>query len=519
METEYKDTDNASEEDMQERQIIKDNKKTDGDAPDGGWGWVIVAACWGINCLVGGLSKAFGVIYLEMLRRFHQGAATTAWIGGLMIAFRMGLGFVGTSLSHHFTTRSMIMFGGAMMGIGVITTAFAQNIGHAYLTLGIITGIGGGLLYAPSLASVNEYFDLKRGKANGIATSGSGCGSFLFPPLLGVLFGTYGYFGAILILGAFLLNACVLGALFRPLKRQLKEVVLVEKKKKHDVHEPVVGELYDVSPCINIDKHEAQEEETKMLPSTSNPSVLNRVNYQHDIIMITSKEDGLGNKPQSCCSNKPRTFLNNCFWKIKNFKIIHNWSFIIYGIVTLLNSIGYDTSLMFIPALGKERNVSELKAAFLISAVGICDTVGRVSSGILFDVPGVKRFRQRIYCLSMLLSGILAILWPICTEYTQLLVFSTLFGLITSPINSQRMTIAGDLVPKEDLYHAVGLTAFFQGVGIMLGPLLGGVLKDALGSYNYAFYLQGVAFILGSVLLILTVCNNQERRTWCCERK
>ena len=50
-----------------------------------------------------------------------------------------------------------------------------------------------GLTYAPSLILINKYFDSRRSFATGIASSGSGIGTFLLVPVIQFLFDIYGF--------------------------------------------------------------------------------------------------------------------------------------------------------------------------------------------------------------------------------------------------------------------------------------------------------------------------------------
>ena len=58
--------------------------------PEGGYGWLCVLGCALMHVLLGGMARSYGVIYIELLERFGQSAASTAWVGGLMTAIRMG---------------------------------------------------------------------------------------------------------------------------------------------------------------------------------------------------------------------------------------------------------------------------------------------------------------------------------------------------------------------------------------------------------------------------------------------
>ena len=58
--------------------------------PDGGWGWMVVLGSFLMHVLLGGLSRSYGLIYIQLRQMFNSTAAITAWVGGMFVAFRMG---------------------------------------------------------------------------------------------------------------------------------------------------------------------------------------------------------------------------------------------------------------------------------------------------------------------------------------------------------------------------------------------------------------------------------------------
>ena len=52
--------------------------------PDGGWGWVVVAAAFVSNLIVGGVCYMFGIIMPELLEYFHAGKGKTAFVGSVV---------------------------------------------------------------------------------------------------------------------------------------------------------------------------------------------------------------------------------------------------------------------------------------------------------------------------------------------------------------------------------------------------------------------------------------------------
>ena len=64
------------------------------------------------------------------------------------------------------------MFGGLLCGTGfALTTVLATNLTTMIILYGFVAGSGLGLMYVPTIISVNYYFDKKRSIANGESTT------------------------------------------------------------------------------------------------------------------------------------------------------------------------------------------------------------------------------------------------------------------------------------------------------------------------------------------------------------
>ena len=66
-----------------------------------------------------------------------------------------------------------------------------------------------------SIAHMGQYFKNRRAVANGIALSGVGTGTLVFPPIFRFLLDTYGLHGALLVMAGISLHVCVAGALLK----------------------------------------------------------------------------------------------------------------------------------------------------------------------------------------------------------------------------------------------------------------------------------------------------------------
>ncbi|XP_054891601.1 monocarboxylate transporter 4-like [Poeciliopsis prolifica] len=186
-------------------------------APDGGWGWAVLAGCFVITGFSYAFPKAVSVFFKELIREFGVGYSDTAWISSILLAMLYGTGPLCSVMVNRFGCRPVMMVGGLFASLGMILASFSTSIIHIYLSTGVVTGLGLALNFQPSLIMLNRYFSLKRPLANGLSAAGSPVFLCCLSPLGQLLQDYYGWRGGFLILGGLLLNCCVCGALMKPL--------------------------------------------------------------------------------------------------------------------------------------------------------------------------------------------------------------------------------------------------------------------------------------------------------------
>ncbi|KAK3672634.1 hypothetical protein LTR78_007446 [Recurvomyces mirabilis] len=181
-----------------------DNDELDATPPDGGYGWVCVAACFLINFSTWGAVASYGVYlsYYLSTNRFRSASPLDfAFVGGFNFAFAMLAAPLVTSLTPRFGKHTTMPIGIALQTTGYITAGFATQIWHLFLTQGVLVGLGIGFIYIPSLPILSQWFDARRSLANGISSSGSGFGGALFAWVTGAIIDALGLRWALCITG------------------------------------------------------------------------------------------------------------------------------------------------------------------------------------------------------------------------------------------------------------------------------------------------------------------------------
>ncbi|XP_037958314.1 monocarboxylate transporter 13 isoform X2 [Teleopsis dalmanni] len=193
-----------------------------------------------VNILIPGTIKSFGVLFIEFLEAFHASPSTAAWIPALCYFLYSSLGPVSSILSVKYSYRTVTILGGASAALGMILSYWASSVTYLYLSYGVLVGIGAGLSFPPTVYIVTSYFVKLRGLANGLCISGSALGSIILPPVLRWLLETYGYRGAVLIMGGITLNVFVAAIFYEPVEQHMIRVPKT-KKMLEDIEEEDIG--------------------------------------------------------------------------------------------------------------------------------------------------------------------------------------------------------------------------------------------------------------------------------------
>nr|XP_031527698.1 monocarboxylate transporter 3 [Vicugna pacos] len=131
--------------------------------PDGGWGWVVLGACFVVTGFAYGFPKAVSVFFRALMRDFGAGYSDTAWVSSIMLAMLYGTGPVSSILVTRFGCRPVMLVGGLLASAGMVLASFATRLLELYLTAGVLTAVTKFLmalgLFVPAILLVNYAKD------------------------------------------------------------------------------------------------------------------------------------------------------------------------------------------------------------------------------------------------------------------------------------------------------------------------------------------------------------------------
>lgn len=143
--------------------------------------------------------------------------------------------------------------------------------------------------------------------------------------------------------------------------------------------------------------------------------------------------------------------------------------------ITLLN-VGYFVPYFHLVAHSRQAGFSEYQAAFVMSAAGATDILGRVASGWFSDLG---HFRL-IHLLSVwtTLAGVFIMLLPLSSlsgSYAALMVMSLLYGFCSGALTSLVFAVVPKIVGVERMMGGLGLLQLIESCAGLLGAPLSGM--------------------------------------------
>ncbi|XP_038600325.1 monocarboxylate transporter 12 isoform X2 [Tachyglossus aculeatus] len=368
--------------------------------PDGGWGWMIVAGCFLVTICTRAVTRCISIFFVEFQTHFAQDYAQTAWIHSIVDCATM------------------------------------------------LCGIGFALCYSPAIAMVGKYFNKRKALAYGIALSGSGIGTFVLAPVVQVLIEQFSWRGALLILGGFVLNLCVCGALMRPIAL------------RDDRQNPAKLDLV---------------------------SKAHKPHFKHFSLCSPLAQDWTGTN--LCCSSR------------REYDFLLLPDFLVLAVSVLFMAYGCSPLFVYLVPYALSVGVTHQQAAFLMGILGVIDIIGNITFGWVADRRCLKSYRHICYLFAVGLDGLCYLFLPLLQSFPLLVPFSCTFGYFDGAYVTLIPVVTADVVGTSCLSSALGVVYFLHAVPYLVSPPIAGWLVDTTGSYTGSFLLCGFSMIFSSVLL------------------
>ncbi|KAF8927103.1 hypothetical protein BGZ58_010631 [Dissophora ornata] len=195
--------------------------------PDGGYGWVVVGACFLNNFSMLGIMFSWGIFQqLYKTEIFPGQVSAVSWIGTLAFGCMYIIGGVFSLFGARIGYRKMVFAGSILVAGGCVAASFATELGAAMANPCV-------------LAAPSQWFVARRGMASGIAISGSGVGGLVFSILIQKLNASIGHRWCLRVLAIIVWCSMVISSLLiRQFSTTGKQAVSVSMRDVETMKRP-----------------------------------------------------------------------------------------------------------------------------------------------------------------------------------------------------------------------------------------------------------------------------------------
>ncbi|XP_067659779.1 monocarboxylate transporter 5-like isoform X2 [Haliotis asinina] len=548
------DGENDGKNDGDDGQSPDDNQPEqddDGLPIDRGWAWVVLAGSFLNVIIMVGYGRSIAIFFVAYLEEFEASAAkTTLFMGVMAGTFSLSSLFSMNVILQLLGERKTVLVGATISVVGMLTGVFATSITYLICTHSIIIGIGHSMIHGPALVLIGKYFKKRRGIATSIAMSGISIGGSVFPPLVRFLLDEYGVRGSMLILTGVTMNVWVGASLFRPLsfyqKRMTGSIKMAGRNEdqrnasevnrdnhivsqSHSGKEPTrvnssnsvvasetqcsnaKGEMSDAvrkrtrpQSFGSVESQADSLSERKMRLYTSNPDLtMSMVDIRE--VNSESIHNNQGTKEAKCTARylkKALSALDFSLFRQPMFQMIVVFAHfgVLFGLVGI-----------YLPALGKEKGISQTDAAYLLTLACVLDFFSRLAVGFVADLKIIKV--NHLMVIGILVSGTATHFVYFYNSYALLVVFSVIVGLFGSFYHCLIPVAIVDFMGLDKMAKVLGFIAVFHGLSISVTHPIMGTIRDITKSYNFCFTYIGISnYITAVILLCVPLVQRRESK-------
>ncbi|CAG9812474.1 unnamed protein product [Phaedon cochleariae] len=196
---------------------------------------------------------------------------------------------------------------------------------------------------------------------------------------------------------------------------------------------------------------------------------------------------------------------------LTNFSLFLDLHFLLLSLSTMILCIWFVVPYFYLAEHMTRSGYTDEQASFVISIIGITNTLGMVILGIIGDRLNVAKS----YAVCLILCGLTIAAMLFFTKYYVLLVISGgCFGLFFASSMSLTPSLLAELVSLDDFTMAYGLLLLSQGVGNLIGPPLAGCLFDLTDSWDQSFYQAAFWIVVSGIIIgIIPYTKNRKLRS------
>ncbi|XP_053404599.1 monocarboxylate transporter 14-like [Mercenaria mercenaria] len=475
---------------------------------DGGYGWIVVACTFVVGFIIDGLAYSFGIVLVELLEQFKQDRASTVVVGSILTGVMYLIGPLAGALSDIYGCRIIVFLGAVISSVGFVISSFATSVLYLYFSYGLLGGLGFGFMFLPAGVCVIQHFTKRRALANGIAVCGSGVGTFVMNHLTRYMLDHYGWRGTVLLFAGIALQGAALGLLLLPPLPKLKDPTLTDAPKAMYIKNINADDQHSINrrlktkSCFSCFRSVDSAEEV----NESELKVFNINDTLDTNVQLSRYETNM----DKVIYDKKGNSLKRVIQRIFSSKLLTHGGFILFLFANFAVHLAFTIPFNLLPDQAVENGMTKHEASWLISSIGITNTLSRIFLGWLADRKCVNR--MVMLDIVIFLAGIITGLSPLLTTFQSKLIYPCLYGVMIGGYVTLCPVVLADLFGTEMIAQSFGMWLFACGLAGTISSPIGGWLYDTTNNYDITFVIAGAEFLLAGLLFLASICVSRNKK-------
>ena len=169
--------------------------------------------------------------------------------------------------------------------------------------------------------------------------------------------------------------------------------------------------------------------------------------------------------------------------------------------------IGLGIIWPLIPVYAVELGAGGVLVGLIIASFNVSRALLNPFVGRLSDKLGRKKF----IVIGLFVYGVIGIFYVLPTHAETLVFIRFFHGMASVLVVPIAMALAADIAPPQKLGLYMGTLNMAVMLGLGIGPVLGGTIRDHLGM-NAAFYAMGLLAFMTCLLVMIFIPSDNQRR-------
>ncbi|XP_038072899.1 monocarboxylate transporter 12-B-like isoform X2 [Patiria miniata] len=398
--------------------------------------------------------KGLGVMLPTLQEQFATQTWLVGWVLSIITAVICITGLLARPLEVMFGTRTVVTVSGFILGVSMVIASFSTSIVMLTSVLALAAGPAVSVVQILTRALLGRCFTTNYGMAVGIGTAGGAVGLITVGPFTQLLLDTYGWGGALLILGGLTMHLGVCGALFRSASTDETN--------------------YSYQP-VSTGANEEPQVGSSSAEKAGNLKQSSRLGAVKDALGAQMKHFG--------------------------FSVCFMFSFWITAVPFICNRFVGDQWIIYYVSQAEAKGFSPYDAVTFTTAGGVGNFVSKILLGVIVD-KGLLKLRTAI-ALMITLSSSALLITPWVNSYWLMSVSSVFYYSGRGAGASLNDMYTRELLGPDLLACAF---AWMELVTAILSFSLGffpGWMYDQTGSFDWAFFILGCISALSWMALLM----------------